>query len=174
MTRVRPVSLPQDAEAILAIDRSFRTDAVLAPVPMEMGVEFVTMDQRVTKVFPLDDLQDPDRPWDAAWVVEKNGGVRAFAAVGLEAWNRRLVLWHLYVDTPQRGQGLAKALLEVVETYAREIGALHIWLETSNQNLPGMEAYQALGFEMTGFDLTLYDATSAEGEFALFFSRPVE
>lgn len=36
-----------------------------------------------------------------------------------------------------------------------------------------MEAYRALGFELTGFDLTLYDGTAAEGEFALFFSVPI-
>jgi len=34
-------------------------------------------------------------------------------------------------------------------------------------------AYRALGFSLTGADLTLYDGTPAEGEAALFFSRPL-
>jgi ribosomal protein S18 acetylase RimI-like enzyme len=174
LIEVRPARLPQDAAAILAIDRGFHTDTVLAPVPTRSGVEFTTVDDRVVKTFPLDDLNDPQRPWDAAWVAVKRGTICAFAAAGFESWNRRLVLWRLYVDRPHRGQGLARALLEAVEAHARALDAAHMWLETSNQNLPGMEAYRALGFELTGFDLTLYDATPAEGEFALFFSRPVD
>jgi hypothetical protein len=31
-----------------------------------------------------------------------------------------------------------------------------------------------LGFRLCGLDVTLYDGTPAEGEFALFFSRPVD
>ena len=173
MIELRLARFPDDAAAIAAVDRSFRTDIVLAPIPTASGVEFTTVDERLTKTFPLDDLDAADRPWSKAWVVLKNGTVRAFAAVGYQAWNSRLVLWHLYVDTPHRGQGLAKRLVEAVVDYGRQIGAAHVWLETSNQNVPGMEAYRAMGFEMTGFDLTLYDGTPAEGEFALFFSMPV-
>lgn len=173
MIEVRLARLPGDAVAISRIDRSFRTDIVLAPIPTKMGVEFTPLGERVTKTYPLDDLEAAEHPWDRAWVVVKNGTIRAFAAVSYQAWNRRLTLWHLYVDGPQRGQGLARRLLEVVVDHGRQVGAAHVWLETSNQNVPGMEAYRALGFEMTGFDLTLYDGTPAEGEFALFFSQPV-
>jgi GNAT superfamily N-acetyltransferase len=174
LIEIRPVRLPEDAPAIFALDRSFRTDAILAPVPTDLGVEFVHVDERLTKVFPLDDLLDPDRPWDRGWVVVKHGVVRAFAAAGFQAWNRRLVLWHLYVDGPHRGQGLARLLLEAVVAHGLDVGAAHVWLETSNRNLPGIEAYRALGFEMTGFDLTLYDGTPSEGEFALFFSLQLD
>lgn len=174
MIEVRLARLPEDAAAIARIDRSFRTDMVLGPLPTARGVEFVPLEERITKTFPLDDLADEQRPWDRAWVVVKNGTIRAFAAVGYQAWNRRLVLWHLYVDTPQRGQGLARRLIEAVVDHGRQVGAAHVWLETSNLNMPGIEAYRALGFEMTGFDLTLYDGTVAEGEFALFYSQPVD
>ena len=54
-----------------------------------------------------------------------------------------------------------------------EVGARHIWLETSSLNVPGAAAYRGMGFELTGLDLTLYDATPAEGEVALFFFMPV-
>jgi len=53
------------------------------------------------------------------------------------------------------------------------LAARHIWLETSSLNAPGVAAYRALGFSLSGVDLTLYDGTPAEGETALFFSRPV-
>ncbi len=174
MIELRGARLPEDAAAIARIDRSFRTDIILAPIPTSRGVEFTSVDERLTKTFPLDDLNAVDRPWDKAWVAVKNGAVRAFAAVGYQPWNSRLVLWHLYVDTAQRSQGLGRRLIEAAVDHGRQIGAAHLWLETSNQNVPGMEAYRAMGFELTGFDLTLYDGTPAEGEFALFFSLPID
>jgi ribosomal protein S18 acetylase RimI-like enzyme len=128
----------------------------------------------LTKRFPLEDLADPARPWNLAWVAEVDGVVRGFAAAGFQAWNRRLVLWHLYVDEPARGRGLARALVDAVETEGRRLGARHLWLETSSLNAPGVEAYRRLGFSLTGVDLTLYDGTPAEGEAALFFSKPLQ
>ena len=67
----------------------------------------------------------------------------------------------------------SRRLLAAVEAHAASLGARHVWLETSSLNVPGVAAYRALGFRLTGIDLTLYDATPAEGEAALFFSKPV-
>ena len=173
MIEIRSARLPQDAAAIAAIDTSFRTDAVLMPVVTERGVDLVSVARSLTKTFPLDDLDADDRPWAAAWVAVVDSTVIGFAAAGYEPWNRRLTLWHLYVDVAERGRGVARLLLDPVLGYARELGARHVWLETSNLNAPGVAAYKALGFHMTGFDLTLYDATPAEGQLALFFSRAI-
>ena len=38
----------------------------------------------------------------------------------------------------------------------------------------GIAAYRALGFSLTGADLTLYEGTPAQGETALFFSRRLD
>jgi hypothetical protein len=62
-------------------------------------------------------------------------------------------------------------LLSQVNEHAKAVGARNIWLETSSLNVPGALAYWRLGFQLAGLDLTLYDATPAEGEVALFFSR---
>lgn len=173
MTEIRRAVLPQDAAAITAIDTAVQSTNVLAASAGPQGIVLRSVPQTVTKRFPLDDLDDPERPWDTAWAAVDGGRVIGFAAAGFQAWNRRLVLWHFYVDAGRRGQGVGRRLMDAVLDHAQTVGARHVWLETSNQNPPGVAAYQALGFSLTGLDLTLYDATPSEGEFALFFSRPV-
>lgn len=174
MTVIRTAILPQDAAGIAAIDTAVQSTNVLAASAGPQGIVLRSVPQTVIKRFPLDDLDDPERPWDTAWVAADGGQIIGFAAVGFQAWNRRLVLWHFYVDAGRRGQGLGRRLMDAVLDHARAAGARHVWLETSNHNPPGVAAYQALGFALTGLDLTLYDATPSEGEFALFFSRPVQ
>jgi ribosomal protein S18 acetylase RimI-like enzyme len=127
----------------------------------------------LTKRFPLDDLESPDRPYDHAWAAWDGERCVGFAASSYEAWNRRLTLWHLYVDPSHRRRGIGRQLLKSVESHAAAHGARHLWLETSSLNAPGVATYRALGFALTGADLTLYDGTPAEGEAALFFSRPL-
>lgn len=173
MIEVRPTVLPDDAAGIAALDTLVQTTNVLAASAGPQGIILRSVPQTVTKRFPLDDLDDPERPWTTAWVVVDDAQIVGFAAVGFQAWNRRLVLWHFYVDASRRGQGLGRGLMDAVLADATAWDARHVWLETSNQNPPGVAAYQALGFTLSGLDLTLYDGTPSEGEFALFFSRSV-
>ena len=88
-----------------------------------------------------------------------------------EAWNRRVVIWHLYVSPGDRGRGIGRRLVETAFEAARAAGARNAWLETSNLNVPGVRAYERLGFRLCGLDTSLYDGTPAEGEVALFFCR---
>ena len=173
MTAIRRAILPQDAAGIAAIDTAVQTTNVLAASAGPQGIVLRSVPQTVSKRFTLDDLGDPGRPWDTAWVAVDGARIVGFAAVGFQAWNRRLVLWHFYVDAARRGQGLGRRLMGAVLDHAGAAGARHVWLETSNHNPPGVAAYQALGFALTGLDITLYDGTPSEGEFALFLSRPV-
>jgi ribosomal protein S18 acetylase RimI-like enzyme len=173
MIRIREARLPDDATAIEAIDTSFTTDVVFDVEATGDG--FALRKRRLaaplTKRFPLDDVRRDDRPWPHAFVAEDGDVCVGFAAAGLEPWNRRLVLWHLYVQPSARGVGVGRHLVERVAELGRDLGARHLWLETSNLNAPGVAAYRALGFSLTGIDTTLYDATAAEGEIAVFFSR---
>lgn len=175
MPEVRIADLPRDIPGIAALDTSFTTNQVYEVTVLGDRIELIPrdLDQPLTKRFPLDDLEDPDRPYDAAWVALEGETIVGFAASSFASWNRRLVLWHLYVSPAHRGRGVARALLQSVGAHARRLGARHIWLETSSLNVLGVAAYRALGFLLTGVDLTLYDGTPAEGEIALFFSRPV-
>lgn len=172
---VREARLPGDAAAIAAIDTSFTTDVVFDVVAT--GAGFALRERRLpallAKRFPLDDLHDADRPWTHGFLAEDGGACAGFAAAGFEPWNRRLVLWHLYVQPAARGRGIGRRLVERIADLGRELGARHLWLETSNLNAPGVAAYRALCFSLTGIDTTLYDGTPAEGETALFFSKPL-
>jgi ribosomal protein S18 acetylase RimI-like enzyme len=177
MTRIRAARLPDDIDAITALDISFDTDVIFG-ARFDNGLialEEVRLDAPITKSFPLNDLSDPIMPWTIGLVaVDQADRVIGFVAAEFRAWNRRLVLWHLYVDRGTRGKGVARKLLQEIQTQAERSGALHIWLETSNLNVPGVKAYSQMGFRVSGMDATLYDGTSSEGEFALFLSRPVK
>jgi ribosomal protein S18 acetylase RimI-like enzyme len=170
---VRAAVLPQDAAGVAAIDTSFTTHQVY---DVDVSGNAIRLTLRnlpgpLSKHFPLDDLESPTRPYDQAWVAVDDGRIIGFAATSFEPWNRRLVLWHLYVDPPHRGRGIARRLLEEANRRGADCGARHLWLETSSFNAPGFAAYRALGFSLAGVDLTLYDGTPAEGEIAVFFSR---
>lgn len=176
MIRIRAARLPDDAAAIERVDTSFTTDAVFEVETTGEG--FALRERRLAaptaKRFPLDDVRSEARPWSHGFVADDGGDCVGFAAAGLETWNRRLVLWHLYVQPSARGQGVGRQLVERVIELGGELGARHVWLETSNLNAPGVAAYRALGFSLTGIDVSLYDGTPAEGEIALFFSRPIQ
>jgi ribosomal protein S18 acetylase RimI-like enzyme len=175
MPTIRPAELPRDRAAIAAIDLGFETAVVLTLEADKRGLQLVEvrLDAPITKTFPLDDIDDPQRPWTFAVVAEIDGRVIGFAASEYRQWNRRMVIWHLYVDRAHRGAGLARRLLDAIEDQARADGALRLWLETSNLNVPGLAAYERLGFRLSGIDASLYDGTPAEGEFAIFLERPV-
>jgi ribosomal protein S18 acetylase RimI-like enzyme len=176
MTRIRPAKLPDDIDAVLALDISYDTDVIFGARFDDglIALEEVRLEKPIRKSFPLNDLHDPIMPWTIGLVaVDDADRIIGFVAAEFRAWNRRLVLWHLYVDRQARGKGVARRLVEAIQAQAKRAGALHIWLETSNLNVPGVKAYAQLGFHVSGLDSTLYDGTSAQGEFALFLSRRV-
>jgi GNAT superfamily N-acetyltransferase len=101
------------------------------------------------------------------------GEVRGFIAVAFEEWNRRMSIWHFYVDRPLRGRGGGRALLQPALEWGRAAGAKTAWVETTNLNHPGIEAYRRLGFELCGFDSSLYRGTETSDEIAVFLARAI-
>jgi ribosomal protein S18 acetylase RimI-like enzyme len=174
MIEVRPIRLPHDADAVEALDTIVETDAVLMAIPSESSFDLMIMGDRAVKRFPLEDVCGEARDWESAWVAIEHDAICGFAATVFEPANRRLVLRHLHVDAASRRRGAGWRLVEAVQAEAEKLGALHIWLETSNRNLPGIEACKAMGFQLTGLDLTLYDGTESEGEFAFFLSKMLD
>jgi hypothetical protein len=53
---------------------------------------------------------------------------------------------------------------------ARVRGASHVWLETSNVNVPGVRAYERLGYTLCGAD-ALYYESYMPGESAIFMAK---
>lgn len=173
---IRSLVWPDDRVALLAIDASYSTDRVLR---IRMGTHTVTLDEvplahLFRKVYPL--AQQVDDLSSTEWVRVADDGQRivGIAALGVEVWNRRAVLSHLYVEASARGRGVGRALVDAAITEAHRREARCLWVETQTTNLGAVRFYRRLGFTWCGFDTSLYDPDEIEaGESALFFMRPV-
>jgi ribosomal protein S18 acetylase RimI-like enzyme len=161
-----------DKRGVEAIETVFQTDRIFDVVVSPRKLELVerVLETPLTKRYPIADAFAPWSSWDTAWVADDDGVV-GFASVEYEAWHRRLVLWHLYVSPPHRQRGIARALLAEVERHAKQKRALTVWLETSNVNVPGIAAYERLGYSLCGADVTLYDDLPYAKERALYLSK---
>jgi len=168
--QIRPYR-PTDRESASVIDASQLVDTVAAldVGPGSIDWSAVPSDPRTKSHDLAEYLNDPAPPWSEGYVAEADGRIVGFVAVGFESWNRRAVLWHLYVDRSSRGRGVARALLDAVVTRARAVGSRQLWLETQDSNVPAIAAYERLGFEIVGFDRTLYDNPPG-AETAVFMS----
>jgi ribosomal protein S18 acetylase RimI-like enzyme len=172
---IRKADPVADARFMGAVDTSFETRTVFDVQSREDGFALIERpaDTPVRKTFPVDDLGE-DRQWDSAWVAFDGETPIGFVATQYEQWNRRVVIWHFYVSSSHRGRGIGRRLLETALDAAREAGARRAWLETSNLNVPGVQAYRRLGFELVGLDVSLYRNTPAERETALFLGRELD
>ncbi len=172
MVLIRAAQLPKDADAIAAIDASFTSEAYYKVEKSEDGFRLtLTPCESFIKRFTVYDLRHADRPWDRASIAVEDGRVVGFVATEFQFWNRRLVLWHLYVDPSARRRGVGHELMDAALERAHEEKAVCIWLETSNLNVPGVTWYRKQGFELGGLDTTLYAGTPAAREEALFLVR---
>jgi ribosomal protein S18 acetylase RimI-like enzyme len=171
---VRKVDTSTDSSELLRLDTSFsstRMYQVLNEPGGSLRLDSIPVSVPIVKRFPLQ--LDAD-PWSNGWVVLSAQRIVGFIATGYESWNRRLVIWHFYVDANQRRSGFGRLLMKRALEHGVSIGARTAWLETTNLNYSGVRAYMSLGFQICGFDLTLYRGTPAEGEFALFMARPLD
>ena len=169
---IREVDRLTDAIALSELDTSFSSDFVYGVVPAENSLE-LRLDSAPSqehKRYPL----DLDQPvWDQGFAAVEGGRLRGFIATRYEPWNRRLAILHFYVDLQHRRRGIGRRLMERAIESGRMLGARTAWVETSNYNHPGILAYQRLGFSLCGFDLTLYQGTPNEGEFAIYLARSI-
>jgi ribosomal protein S18 acetylase RimI-like enzyme len=168
---IRPADPERDAALIRSVDTSFETDAIFeVQEPTGFRLVELPVDPPVVKTLPLTEPFG-GRDWERAWLALDGGRAVGVVSTGFEAWNRRVVIWHLYVSPGERRRGIGRRLMETALAAAREAGARNAWLETSNFNVPAARAYERLGFHLCGLDTSLYEGTPAEGEVALFFCR---
>ena len=171
------VNLFTDRERLVAMDRSFVTDRIfrVSRTPFSFTLEETLVDPPLRKHLPLEDDLGEQRAWDEGLVAESDGEIVGFAAWKHERWNRRTVLWHLYVAPSFRGLGTGRRLSDAVIGDARSARMRCVWLETSSVNYPAITFYRRLGFALCGLDMSLYDpAGPATSETALYFTYPLE
>jgi ribosomal protein S18 acetylase RimI-like enzyme len=168
---IRDLDRKADRRGVEAIDTTFETSSVFDVVTGARGIELVErrLERPLAKRYSIAEVFAPWASWDTGWVAD-DGGVRGFAAAGHEPWHQRVVLWFLYVAPEWRRRGVGRALLARVEAHARRVGASHVWLETSNVNVPGIAAYERLGYALCGAD-RLYYGDYMPGESAIYLAK---
>jgi GNAT superfamily N-acetyltransferase len=170
---VRELDRVRDRRGVEAIDTAFETETVFDVVTGARSIELVErrLEAPLTKRYSIGEVFAGWARWDRGWVAD-DGGVRGFATVEYEAWHQRLILWFLYIAPGWRRRGVGRALIERVEQHGRDIGATHVWLETSNVNVPGVAAYNRLGYALVGAD-RLYYGTYMPGESAIYMAKMI-
>jgi ribosomal protein S18 acetylase RimI-like enzyme len=83
-------------------------------------------------------------------------------------WNRSLWVWEFGVAETHRRMGIGRRLMEAVADEAKEADLRIIVCETQNTNVPAIEFYRKVGFEIEGVDLSYYDRIQ---EVAVFMKR---
>lgn len=172
--KIRALDKKSDRRAVEAIDTTFETDVIFDMQLRERGIELVErrLEQPIQKRYSTGEVFAHWASWERGWVADEDGVV-GFACVDYEPWHRRLVLWFLYIAPAWRRRGVGRALLAEVEAHGRNVGASHVWLETSNVNVPGVRAYNRLGYALCGADATYY-GPYMPGETALYLAKPLD
>ena len=172
--RIRDLDRITDRAAIEALDTGFETGEIFEVVTGARCIELVErkLERPMTKRYDIAEVFAPWGSWQHGWVADDDGP-RGFATVEYEPWHQRLVLWFLYIERPWRRRGLGRALLEQVEAYGCSLGASHVWLETSNVNVPGVRAYERLGYSLRGIDDHYY-GDYMPGESAIYLAKDLQ
>jgi ribosomal protein S18 acetylase RimI-like enzyme len=168
---IRELNRTADRRGVEAVDTAFETTSVFDVVAAPRRIELVerALAAPLTKRYSIDEVFARWARWEVGWVAD-DGEIRGFATVEYEPWHTRLVLWFLYISPAYRRRGVGRALLERVEAHGRQVGANHVWLETSNVNVPGVAAYERLGYALCGADRLFYGAYMP-GEIAIYFAK---
>ena len=173
---IRELDRKADRRGVEAIDTSFETATIFEIATTDRRIELVerTLAQPMTKRYSIGEVFAPWARWDRGWVAEDADGagkaIVGFATAEYEAWHARLVLWFLYIAPAWRRRGVGRALLGEVEGHGRSVGATHVWLETSNVNVPGIAAYERLGYSLCGAD-RFYYGDYMPGETAIYLAK---
>lgn len=168
---IRELDRKKDRKAVEAIDTAFETSTIFDLVTTNRRIDLVerTLDAPITKRYSIAEVFAQWARWDTGWVADEDG-VHGFATVEHEPWHGRINLWFLYIAPAWRRRGVGRALLERVEEYGRSQRATHVWLETSNVNVPGVRAYERLGYSLCGADTRYYGAYMP-GETAIYMAK---
>ena len=173
MFRVRELDRKRDRRGVEGVDTAFETSSVFDLVTLDCSIELVerALPSPLVKSYSIAEVFAGWARWKDGWVAEaEDGTIVGFATVEHEPWHQRLILWFLYIAPAWRRRGVGRALLAEVETHARSLRATHVWLETSNVNVPGFRAYQRLGYTLCGADAHYYGAYMP-GETAIYMAK---
>ena len=171
---LRDLSWPQDRAPLLTLDASFTSDRVyrLQRAGRSFTPEEVVASRPVSKCYPLASEVESLASLDWVQVASDAGKVVVGVGMGLQLWNRRATLHHLYLGREARHRGIGRTMVEAAIGEGRRRGARHLWAETQTINYGAVCFYERMGFEWCGLDTSLYDPGEVqEEEVAQFFAR---
>ena len=141
------------------------------------------------------DRQELSEPYEKRWVASEAdfrryrdvvGQGMSFAAydggrlVGISiaetvGWNGSLWIREFGIANSCRRQGLGRRLMDRVAMHAANEGLRVLVCETQTTNVPAIDFYRKVGFEVDGIDLSYYGNDDVEaGEVALFLKRKLQ
>ena len=104
--------------------------------------------------------QNPDTM--AAYAALIDGEAEGVLYVQFYAWNQLAQIHGLFVHPEQHRKGLARALVEQAEQFARSKAARGIYVDTPTTNLGGRAFYEAAGFQF-GYIMPRYYEDQVDG-----------
>ena len=152
-------------------------DSVQVYRRFDIGSAKPTATERAAVPHHLVDVFDPLEPVDVARFVQlarahiddiTARGKRPIVCGGTFLWVRGLV--YGLADAPAADESIRARHRSEAEQHGRKLGATHVWLETSNVNVPGVRAYERLGYALCGAD-SLYYAAYMPGETAIYLAK---
>lgn len=102
-------AVPEDAEAIGALDGSFTTGTVFQVTVADDGFALreIAVDPPLAKVFPEDEHDGGDADSRTFVAHAAAGDLAGFVAVSYSGWNRRLTIEDIEIAPEHRGGGSA-------------------------------------------------------------------
>ena len=86
-------------------------------------------------------------------------------------WNRSLWIREFGVAESYRRKGVGRQLMAKAAEVAKAEGLRILVCEAQNTNVPAIDFYRSVGFEVDGVDLSYYTNSDVEGEVAVFMKR---
>lgn len=163
---IRPISKENEVALRLPNDPFLNTGRVIPHYDGKVWsyeIERFTEDKITTDCFPDENysLEELGGTYHglAAYIGDECVGFALFE----QRWNKYLYLDNLLVPAEHRRSGVGRALVEAGMELAKSLGDIGVWLVCQNNNLPAMEFYIQMGFELGGMDARSYDGTKLEG-----------
>ena len=87
-------------------------------------------------------------------------------------WNLSLWVWELHVAEAHRRNGIGHQLIDALTQQGHAGGLRTLVCETQNTNLPAINFYRQVGFELEAIDLSYYSNEDfPDGEIAIFMKK---
>lgn len=89
-------------------------------------------------------------------------------------WNKTFWIWDFHIDSDYQGKGVGSKLMNALSKKAKGSGSRVMVCETQNTNVPAIQFYRKMGFEIDGIDLSYYTNKDVEGgEVAIFMKKKI-